>query len=118
MASTRSFNTLRVCPACKSGMLTKRRGKHGPFYGCNKFPECDYTEDIVKDDNPRVIKEDVSEMAVKRFNLAVEFIRACGGVYAAGEALKSASTIMESIADADPGQLPAPQDLRDDPNPF
>jgi DNA topoisomerase I len=33
-----------TCPKCQQGELLKRRGRFGrPFYGCNRYPECDYT---------------------------------------------------------------------------
>ncbi len=33
-----------TCPKCEQGELLKRRGRFGrPFYGCNRYPECDYT---------------------------------------------------------------------------
>jgi DNA topoisomerase I len=36
-------NTGVGCPKCKQGELLKRRGKFGrPFYGCNRYPKCDY----------------------------------------------------------------------------
>ncbi|MBK9711122.1 MAG: type I DNA topoisomerase [Kouleothrix sp.] len=32
-----------VCPKCGAGELMQRRGKFGrPFYGCNRYPKCDY----------------------------------------------------------------------------
>jgi DNA topoisomerase I len=32
-----------ACPKCKQGELLKRRGKFGrPFYGCSRYPKCDY----------------------------------------------------------------------------
>jgi DNA topoisomerase-1 len=31
------------CPKCQEGELMQRRGKFGrPFYGCNRYPKCDY----------------------------------------------------------------------------
>jgi DNA topoisomerase I len=31
------------CPKCKQGELLQRRGKFGrPFFGCNRYPKCDY----------------------------------------------------------------------------
>ncbi len=33
------------CPKC-GGMLIKRKGKYGPFYGCEEFPRCRYTQNI------------------------------------------------------------------------
>jgi DNA topoisomerase-1 len=33
-----------ACPQCHEGELLKRRGKFGrPFYGCNRYPKCQYT---------------------------------------------------------------------------
>ncbi len=31
---------LGLCPICKNGNLTIRRGKYGNFSACNKYPEC------------------------------------------------------------------------------
>ncbi len=31
---------LGICPICKEGNLTMRRGKFGSFAACNKFPKC------------------------------------------------------------------------------
>ena len=33
-----------LCPACRAGYMTPRRGKHGPFYGCSEYPACQYTQ--------------------------------------------------------------------------
>lgn len=33
-----------ACPKCHEGELLKRRGRFGrPFYGCSRYPGCDYT---------------------------------------------------------------------------
>jgi len=34
---------LHSCPQCKAGQLRKRSGTNGPFWGCNKYPECKST---------------------------------------------------------------------------
>ncbi|MBK9944082.1 MAG: type I DNA topoisomerase [Kouleothrix sp.] len=32
-----------ACPKCQQGELMRRRGKFGrPFFGCNRYPKCDY----------------------------------------------------------------------------
>ncbi|HEU4326198.1 MAG TPA: type I DNA topoisomerase [Roseiflexaceae bacterium] len=32
-----------TCPKCREGELMQRRGKFGrPFYGCNRYPKCDF----------------------------------------------------------------------------
>lgn len=35
---------LHTCPQCKEGMLVKRKGKWGEFYGCSIYPRCGYTQ--------------------------------------------------------------------------
>ncbi len=35
---------LRTCPKC-GGILVKRSGRYGMFWGCSTFPNCRYTED-------------------------------------------------------------------------
>src|SRR6266550_1856308 len=31
-----------VCPLCAQGHLVARRGRYGPFVGCDRYPECRY----------------------------------------------------------------------------
>jgi ssDNA-binding Zn-finger/Zn-ribbon topoisomerase 1 len=31
-----------LCPKCKIGTLLGRRGRFGPFAGCDRYPDCDY----------------------------------------------------------------------------
>jgi len=38
-----------VCPLCGEGHLTAKRGRYGPFVGCDRYPECRY---IKKDAAP------------------------------------------------------------------
>ena len=33
------------CPSC-GGLLVKRKGRYGYFYGCEGFPRCRYTRKI------------------------------------------------------------------------
>lgn len=33
----------QLCPRCKQGILTKRHGKNGDFWGCSMFPKCRMT---------------------------------------------------------------------------
>ncbi len=35
--------TGNTCPKCKQGTLIKRTGVNGPFWACNKYPECKTT---------------------------------------------------------------------------
>jgi DNA topoisomerase-1 len=43
-----------ACPKCKEGELVERRGKFGrSFYGCNRYPKCDYlTNDLAQVSEP------------------------------------------------------------------
>ena len=36
----------KLCPKC-NGVLKVRNGRRGPFYGCENYPNCKYTETIV-----------------------------------------------------------------------
>ena len=38
-----SGETTHVCPRCHSGVLMKRKGKNGIFWGCSAFPRCRMT---------------------------------------------------------------------------
>ncbi len=35
-----------TCPKCGQGTLTKRHGSYGPFWGCSRFPGCDYKKTV------------------------------------------------------------------------
>lgn len=35
----------RACPGCAKGTLRPRTGKFGGFFGCTRYPACNYTED-------------------------------------------------------------------------
>jgi hypothetical protein len=34
------------CPKCSSGSLSLRRGMYGEFYGCSRYPACNYTKSL------------------------------------------------------------------------
>ncbi len=36
----------RVCPACGTGRLGLKLGRHGAFIGCSNYPECAYTRPL------------------------------------------------------------------------
>ncbi len=38
-----------MCPKCYKGVLIKRNGKFGKFYGCNRYPYCAFTLDTTPD---------------------------------------------------------------------
>ncbi len=44
--STSEREKLRVCPICQIGTLTLKNSKFGPFIGCNRYPECEYTKQL------------------------------------------------------------------------
>lgn len=35
-------DALEACPQCGAGVLTLRGGQHGAFFGCSRFPGCDF----------------------------------------------------------------------------
>ena len=37
------------CPRCKSGVMVKRNGKNGEFWGCSNYPNCRMTCDDLKE---------------------------------------------------------------------
>jgi len=37
-----------TCPTCGQGKLTLKRGRFGPFLGCDRYPECKYIKNIEK----------------------------------------------------------------------
>ena len=36
----------RKCPQCEPGVLVQRKGRYGLFYGCSRFPRCDFSQTI------------------------------------------------------------------------
>ena len=34
---------VRLCPGCEEGELSLKLGRHGPFIGCSRYPDCRYT---------------------------------------------------------------------------
>ncbi|WP_434997514.1 DNA topoisomerase family protein [Vibrio scophthalmi] len=50
----------QTCPKCqdeqREGVLQLRHGKHGPFLGCNLYPECDFIKPLHQNDG-HIIKE-------------------------------------------------------------
>jgi len=37
-------STGKKCPRCGIGTLVVKRGRFGPFAGCDRYPDCDYLE--------------------------------------------------------------------------
>ncbi len=55
----------RNCPACGSGRLGLRLGRHGAFIGCSGYPDCAFTRSLTADPEaaaistgPRILGED------------------------------------------------------------
>ena len=52
----------RICSKCGTGHLELKLGKFGPFIGCNNYPDCRYTRQIVAagedDDNGQELDDD------------------------------------------------------------
>lgn len=47
----------KKCPKCNHELI-KKRGRFGEFVACSNYPECKYTEPLVKKPKPIEIKED------------------------------------------------------------
>jgi DNA topoisomerase-1 len=46
------------CPKCQTGEMLQRRGKFGrPFYGCSRYPKCDYAAQTLDDALAGVVGE-------------------------------------------------------------
>lgn len=47
----------RHCPKCEEGELVYKFSKSGRFIGCNRYPECDFIENIVKPGESELLEE-------------------------------------------------------------
>ncbi|OGF28394.1 hypothetical protein A2531_06530 [Candidatus Falkowbacteria bacterium RIFOXYD2_FULL_34_120] len=54
---------LSRCPSCEDGKLIGRKGPHGSFIGCSKFPKCRYTENVKT--AKKEYKKDIEEQLIK-----------------------------------------------------
>jgi hypothetical protein len=44
----------KVCPKCNMGVLVRRQGKYGYFFGCTNYPRCTNTErDVISNKKAR-----------------------------------------------------------------
>src|SRR3989339_814056 len=65
---------LSRCPSCEDGKLIGRKGPHGSFIGCSKFPKCRYTENVktakkeYKEEETKLLKlkEEINQLAKER----------------------------------------------------
>jgi DNA topoisomerase-1 len=52
------------CPKCGEGELMQRRGKFGrPFYGCNRYPKCDFIVNDLSQATPETVAAQQHETA-------------------------------------------------------
>ncbi len=42
----------RLCPVCGEGQLALKIGRHGPFIGCSRYPDCAFTRALQGDGEP------------------------------------------------------------------
>ena len=42
----------QLCPACADGRLALKIGRHGPFIGCSRYPDCAFTRPLQGDGEP------------------------------------------------------------------
>ncbi|MBX0329202.1 type I DNA topoisomerase [Oscillochloris sp. ZM17-4] len=62
-----------ACPKCSEGELMGRRGKFGrPFYGCSRYPKCDYATNSLEEMAPVVHTEPVAKPAAEKKPAAVK----------------------------------------------
>ena len=54
----------RLCPACNTGRLGLKLGRHGSFIGCANYPDCQYTRRLVIDggEEGATLKEGLREL--------------------------------------------------------
>ena len=43
-----------VCPKCNQGDLAVKFGKNGEFLACNRYPDCDFTSDFVRNNEGQI----------------------------------------------------------------
>jgi DNA topoisomerase-1 len=96
--------TGRACPRC-GGRLLKRMGKNGLFFGCAGYPDCEYTEDTEKMEEPEDAPEcpncGAAPMLLRRGRFGPFW--ACPGYPAC-----------KGIVKADPKGVPVPPDVPTD----
>ncbi|MEM8534021.1 MAG: type I DNA topoisomerase [Chloroflexota bacterium] len=53
-----------TCPKCNEGEMMKRRGRFGrPFYGCKRYPKCDFIVNDLSQATPEAFQAAVAEQA-------------------------------------------------------
>jgi DNA topoisomerase-1 len=71
----KGIETDTPCPKCGQGKLLERISRHGFFFGCNRYPDCDFTQDISPEAGSEEVESESGpeycdncgkEMAIKR----------------------------------------------------
>jgi DNA topoisomerase-1 len=90
-----------VCPKCHEGQLMQRRGKFGrPFYGCDRYPKCDYiTNDLNQVGEGAVGEGQAANGAASRGAASKTAVQA-KAASVAGKASKSATSKSKVTASA------------------
>lgn len=70
-ADAHALDAFGPCPKC-SGTLQIRRGKSGPFLGCNQYPACDHTQPLHEAETAQVKTIDGSECPLCKSQLAIK----------------------------------------------
>jgi DNA topoisomerase-1 len=56
-----------ACPKCHEGELMQRRGKFGrPFYGCSRYPKCDYATNSLDELAPVTVSAEAPKVEPKK----------------------------------------------------
>ncbi len=98
-----------TCPKCNQGELLSRRGKFGrPFFGCNRYPKCDYLANTLEEVAAYVPPPPGSEPAVAvpaRRSRAAAPVAKTGASTAssAGAAPRSARSSAKAVSSAAQG---------------
>lgn len=67
--------TGKTCEKCGQGELLERISRHGFFFGCSRYPECDFTQDLEVDTASETVESEATveycdncgkEMTIKR----------------------------------------------------
>ena len=83
------------CPKCNQGQLLQRRGKFGrPFFGCERYPKCDFIVNDLALATPETVKE--QEAAVQASGSAANGRAAASGKPARGQAAASGTSTSKS----------------------
>ncbi len=87
------------CPKCNQGQLLQRRGKFGrPFFGCERYPKCDFIVNDLALATPETVKE--QEAAAQANNSAATGKPAASGKAAAGGKAANGKSASKSSARA------------------